>query len=131
MLLVRAALAVVAFVATNYFIFWMAAAMLPLGSAAPLVASLLAFAGAVAAAWYVWQRGPRASWNSGLGRYVLKGAIITGAIGFVGGFFGPMVFAPDANQGPLLGLFITGPGGFVLGAVGGAVYWMTSGRPGA
>jgi len=32
------------------------------------------------------------------------------------------VFAPDANQGPLLGIFITGPLGAVLGAIGGFVY---------
>jgi hypothetical protein len=37
--------------------------------------------------------------------------------GFAAGFIGPMVFAPDANQGPLVGIFITGPAGFALGAV--------------
>jgi hypothetical protein len=26
-----------------------------------------------------------------------------------------MIFAPQANQGPMLGIFITGPGGFLLG----------------
>jgi hypothetical protein len=53
---------------------------------------------------------------------VFKGALIVGGIGFCAGFFGPMVFAPDANQGPLLGIFITGPLGAVLGAIGGFVY---------
>ena len=53
---------------------------------------------------------------------VFKGALIAGGIGFCAGFFGPMVFAPDANQGPLLGIFITGPLGAVLGAIGGFVY---------
>lgn len=43
--------------------------------------------------------------------------IILGAAGFLAGFFGPMVFAPDANQGPLVGILISGPGGAVLGAV--------------
>lgn len=47
---------------------------------------------------------------------------ISGALGFCGGFFGPMIFAPAANQGPLLGIFITGPIGFVVGIVGGLVY---------
>jgi hypothetical protein len=28
-----------------------------------------------------------------------------------------MVLAPDANQGPMLGIFITGPGGASLGAI--------------
>ena len=49
------------------------------------------------------------------------GALIVGAIGFSIGFFGPIIFMPDANQGPMLGIFITGPLGAVLGAVGGAI----------
>ena len=53
---------------------------------------------------------------------VFKGAMMVGGIGFCAGFFGPMVFAPDANQGPLLGIFITGPLGALLGAIGGFVY---------
>jgi hypothetical protein len=56
---------------------------------------------------------------------VINGALIVGAVGFCGGFFGPLVFAPDANQGPLLGIFITGPLGAVLGAIGGFVYAKT------
>jgi hypothetical protein len=45
-----------------------------------------------------------------------------GVTGFLIGFFGPMRFHPGANQGPLLGLFFTGPGGVLLGAlVGGGV----------
>ena len=34
---------------------------------------------------------------------------------FSAGFFGPMLLAPGANQGPMLGLFITGPLGVVAG----------------
>ena len=49
-------------------------------------------------------------------RTILKWGLSLGAIGFAGGFFGPMLFAPDANQGPMLGLFITGPLGFLCGA---------------
>ena len=52
----------------------------------------------------------------------LYGALILGGIGFAGGFFGPIIFAPDANQGPLLGIFITGPIGFVAGGILGAVF---------
>jgi hypothetical protein len=50
------------------------------------------------------------------------GAIVLGGIGFVLGFFGPLLFTPEANQGPLLGIFITGPGGAVLGFAVGIVY---------
>ncbi len=47
--------------------------------------------------------------------------LVLGGIGFAAGFFGPMIFMPDANQGPMLGIFITGPGGFLLGLVVGFV----------
>ena len=43
-------------------------------------------------------------------------AVILGVFGFVLGFFGPIVVTPDANQGPLQGIFITGPLGILLGA---------------
>lgn len=49
---------------------------------------------------------------------ILRWAIVFGGVGFVLGFFGPMILAPDANQGPMLGIFITGP----LGALAGAAY---------
>lgn len=41
--------------------------------------------------------------------------LVLGGVGFATGFFGPIALNPDANQGPLLGLFITGPGGALLG----------------
>lgn len=45
------------------------------------------------------------------------GACVLGAAGFAAGFFGPIALNPSANQGPLMGLFITGPGGALLGAM--------------
>jgi len=57
--------------------------------------------------------------------------LIVGGIGFCAGFFGPMVFAPDANQGPLLGIFITGPLGALLGAIGGVVQGVRRRSPSA
>lgn len=56
--------------------------------------------------------------------YALIGALGLGAVSFCAGFFGPIIFAPEANQGPLLGIFITGPLGFLLGAVGDFIYWL-------
>jgi hypothetical protein len=47
-----------------------------------------------------------------------------GSIGFCAGFFVPMIVTPEANQGPLLGIFITGPLGFLLGGIGGFAYWL-------
>jgi hypothetical protein len=46
---------------------------------------------------------------------VLTWALGLGVVGFAAGFFGPMIFAPDANQGPLVGILFSGPGGVVLG----------------
>ena len=52
---------------------------------------------------------------------VFKWAAILGLTGFACGFFGPMLLSPQSNQGPMLGLFITGPGGLLAGAILGLV----------
>jgi hypothetical protein len=52
-------------------------------------------------------------------KFALIGGLALGGIGFAAGFFGPILLRPDANQGPLLGIFITGPLGFVAGTVAG------------
>lgn len=54
-------------------------------------------------------------------RRAVRPALALGGIGFAAGFFGPMIFKPDANQGPMLGIFITGPAGFLLGLLYGVV----------
>jgi hypothetical protein len=51
---------------------------------------------------------------------ILAWAFALGGLGFAAGFFEPMVLDPSSGSGPLLGLFITGPGGFVLGLLVGA-----------
>lgn len=51
--------------------------------------------------------------------------LIGGGIGlicFLAGFIGPLIFAPEANQGLLLGIFITGPLGFLAGCAIGFVW---------
>jgi hypothetical protein len=45
-----------------------------------------------------------------------------GITGFCAGFFGPIAVNPDANQGPLVGIFITGPGGALAGLVLGVLF---------
>lgn len=64
---------------------------------------------------------PQPSTGSRVAASAAKGGCLLGLIGFAGGFFGPMIFAPDANQGPMLGIFFTGPAGLVLGLLIGAV----------
>ena len=52
-------------------------------------------------------------------------ALVLGATGFAAGFFGPMVLTPDANQGPLFGIFLSGPGGAAAGALLGFLVGLT------
>ena len=42
-------------------------------------------------------------------------ALFVGTLAFLAGFVGPIILAPDANQGPLLGILYTGPIGTVVG----------------
>src|SRR6185295_2347141 len=59
---------------------------------------------------------------SGLVRSPGFWALALGAVGGAAGFFGPMILSPDANQGPMLGLFITAPGGALAGLVLGVIF---------
>lgn len=116
----RIVLALVAGLVAYVAGYWLPGALLPDGWQ-NLSGGLVALSTAAA----VWAgAGSRAA----LARGAVRGAAWGGAIGFIGGFFGPMIFAPDANQGPLLGLFITGPGGVVIGGLCGAL--IAAGKPG-
>lgn len=74
--------------------------------------------------WFLWKNLKLT--GRGVVKSVALGAILVGSIGFSVGFFGPMVLAPGANQGPLLGILITGPLGIVIGAGMGVVWWHRS-----
>ena len=85
--------------------------------AIPIIVSLLI---AVIIGAIVWKQTVIIS--NELSKYMIKGGIIIGSIGFIIGFYGPIIFMPSANQGPLNGIFITGPIGFLLGLVGFGIY---------
>lgn len=87
----------------------------------PGVRELLALLAALGAGLLVWRH--TGALSPGLASSVVTGAVVLGGIGFALGFFGPMLLAPRANQGPMLGIFITGPLGFLLGGVGGGIRW--------
>jgi hypothetical protein len=71
-----------------------------------------------AAIYMIVRHGPiRNRWWRG--ENALGFAFFVGAITFSVGFFGPMIVAPGANQGPLLGILYTGPLGLLVGAVWG------------
>lgn len=46
---------------------------------------------------------------------VVLWVLCLGVTGFAAGFFGPMILAPGANQGPLVGILLSGPAGVALG----------------
>jgi hypothetical protein len=54
-------------------------------------------------------------------QYVLRYAAVLGGVGFAVGFVGPMILDPTSGNGPLLGIFVTGPAGVVVGAIVGMV----------
>ena len=124
--LFRAAATIISAISTHYFVFWVGGAILD-AIKVPLPFSMLgALLVAIAVARFVWTQ--TASFQAGLGSSILLGAVVLGAIGFSAGFFGPMWLTPDANQGPLLGIFMTGPIGFLLGGLLGGIYWVSGMR---
>ena len=52
---------------------------------------------------------------------VVVSTLLLGAVGLLCGYFGPLQLSPDANQGPLLGIFFTGPIGFIVGLAFGVI----------
>ena len=103
-----------------FLIFWLSIAFVPFEGYG-LVAPLVALLGAATAGRYVWVTLGSDAVGS-IWRTMLLWAAIAGGAGFVAGFFLPMLLMPAANQGPLLGIFITGPLGFILGGVAGFIH---------
>ena len=107
--------------ASYYFIFWVSFSLIPGARDITHLPLIISLAIAVCIGYFVWKQ--TGAISSGLSKYIIMGGIITGSVGFVIGFIGPMIFS-DSNQGPLLGIFITGPLGFILGLFGGAIVWL-------
>lgn len=57
-------------------------------------------------------------------------ALIVGGAAFLVGFIGPMLFAPHSPQGPLLGIFFTGPLGLIVGLIIGLILGLSRERRG-
>lgn len=108
---------VATFYSSFFLVLWIDGAQLPAWF--PLVMALVACAIVVR---YVWTRTASDRW--GMITSIIMGALLVGGIGFIAGFLGPILFAPDNNLGPLLGIFKTGPLGLVVGGVAGWVYWL-------
>jgi hypothetical protein len=127
--LVRVPVTLISAVASLYFVFWVGSAVLLPLHLPPWIPFLGSSLIALSVAWYVWRH--TAFHQASLVSSIVVGALTAGGIGFSAGFFGPILFTPESNQGPLLGIFLTGPLGFLLGAVGGGIYWFARGRPAA
>lgn len=80
----------------------------------------IGMASALLVAWSVWKVASGEKISVGLA--VISGALMLGGLCFIIGFLGPMVFAKDTSQGPLVGLFIAAPLGVITGAIGGYVF---------
>lgn len=78
------------------------------------LAQLLALLTGALAGRFIYTRTNPNGQGGGRMRAALRDALVFGGIGFALGFFGPMLLG-GGNQGPLLGIFITGPLGFVVG----------------
>src|SRR5262249_32966760 len=117
--LFRALVSSVVVLATYYFVYWLPFSLIPLGGQR-WIASVISLLCAVGAGCYVWARtrSGAATWLTS----VLYGAIVLVAIGFASGLFGRRILPPEPNQGPLLGIFFTGPLGMVIGPL---VVWST------
>ena len=59
---------------------------------------------------------PDFRWAAGLGR-ILTTAFKWGGVALFLGFVGPLLVLPEPGLGPLLGIFFTGPLGFLLGLI--------------
>ena len=118
-------IAALVFAAVYFFSYWMLFAQV-LPETAPWMASAAALLTATGSAFLVF----RSMGAAGVFATAARWAAIAGAIGLCGGFFGPLILTPEANQGPLLGLFITGPLGFIGGGICGLIYalWRRSGN---
>ena len=75
---------------------------------------------AAAMCWWFVLRGHIAESRAVMGAGCLSGLVV-GGVAFLAGFIGPILLTPEANQGPLLGIFFTGPLGFVVGTAGGVI----------
>ncbi|HKQ18121.1 MAG TPA: hypothetical protein VJW75_00110 [Candidatus Eisenbacteria bacterium] len=99
--------------AVSVFVMQAAFGFEPLGAAYAAAALLSA-----AICWWFALRGHTEQVRKRM-RFAAICGFITGAVGFILGFLGPIVLAPQANQGPLLGIFVTGPLGFFVGLAAG------------
>lgn len=116
----RAILSTVVFAAAHFFSYWMVFLQIVPETTPQLAWSLSLATGCLAAALAWCKLGDR---SQGFGATIACGAVTLGSFGLIAGFFGPVLLMPEVNQSPLLGLFVTGPLGFLAGGAIAALRW--------
>jgi hypothetical protein len=111
----------IAVVATYFFVYWLPLSLIPGVHDVPFLPSIISLILAVLIGVFIWRK--TANLSGSLASSILMGGVIVGSISFIAGFVGPIIFTPGSNQGPLLGIFFTGPIGFIVGLIAGALYW--------
>ena len=88
----------------------------------PLVSHVLLAGASILALFLVWfaLRGHRPATRNAIRTGCLAGTV-TGALGLAVGVLGPILLSPDSPQGPLLGIFVTGPVGAMIGTLVGTL----------
>lgn len=104
-----------------FFVFWVPFSLIPPDYKISFLPNIVALVIAILAGFFVWKKTKKV--HHGLATSILLGGIILGAIGFIAGFVGPLIFTPENNLGPLLGIIYTGPIGFIVGLIIGGLYW--------
>lgn len=120
---IKIALCFAVVVTTYLLIFWRIFAHMSSFKRMGYMPSIVSWLVALIIATFIWRK--MGNFANSLFAYVLGGGIALGLAGFILGFFGPIILSPSSNQGPLLGIFLTGPVGFFVGLFLGGVYWNT------
>jgi hypothetical protein len=111
-------------IGSYFFMYWMAFMIIPGAQKIQFLAPVTALIIAILMGIFIWKKTGNAKAPKSMFVYVLVGGILLGTIGFILGFFGPLIFSPSSNQGPLLGIILTGPIGFMAGLLSGGLYWV-------
>lgn len=111
--------------ATYFFVYWLTFSLVSLGENR-WIANAVSLLCALMVGGYV--SGKLATAPNGAVTSTLLGALILGGIGFAAGFYGPLIFMPEAIQAPLFGIYVACPLGFLLGGTMGFLYWYIRSR---
>lgn len=117
---IRVIVTILSVLTVYYFCFWWVLSFIHLPKNIFFIKNIIALIIAMLVGYFVWKN--TRNLHNSLVKHILLGGLIVGSVGFVAGFFGPLIFTPEKNLGPLLGILYTGPIGFVVGLIAGGIY---------